>query len=124
MASKAMMVDLGGGRMVTVEVDGEPPEIATPQPPTPGVGLRGRHGVTPDFVETPNFVETVRNVSEAVRSGLASVKPSKVVVEFGLEFRGEAGIPLVTKGSGAAHVTLTLEWEDGGDDKAPVETPD
>jgi len=117
MASRAMMVDLGGGRRVAVEVDGEPPEIVTPQPPTPGVGLRGGRGVTPDFVET------VRNIGEAVTSGLSSVKPSKVVVEFGLEFRGEAGIPLVTKGSGAAHVTLTLEWEGGGDSKEPVATP-
>ena len=38
------------------------------------------------------------------------LQPGEVEVEFGIELGGEAGVPLVTKGTAKANVKITLKW--------------
>jgi len=38
-------------------------------------------------------------------------KPSSIELEFGIDIGGEAGIPLVTKGSVSANFKVTLMWD-------------
>ncbi len=39
-----------------------------------------------------------------------NAKPSEIGIEFGVDASGEAGIPLLTKGSLGANFKVTLKW--------------
>ena len=59
------------------------------------------------------FTEALSKIATSVRAGLAEVEPSRATVEFGVDVSMEAGqaTALIVKGTGAAHVTVTLEWD-------------
>jgi len=59
------------------------------------------------------FTDALSKIAVSVRSGLAHVQPSRAVVEFGVDVSMESGqlTAMMVKGSGAAHVTVTLEWD-------------
>jgi len=42
--------------------------------------------------------------------GELSAKPSEITIEFGVDATGEAGIPLITKGSLGANFKVGLKW--------------
>lgn len=49
-------------------------------------------------------------VIESLRKTLVASKPDKVIVEFGVEFQGQIGIPIVTSGSATANFKILVEW--------------
>ncbi|MBW4625553.1 MAG: hypothetical protein KME49_08625 [Brasilonema octagenarum HA4186-MV1] len=62
-----------------------------------------------------SLVTTINGYSQilldSVQQGVNGLtKPNKVTLEFGLQMGGEAGIPLVAKGTSQANVKVTLEW--------------
>jgi hypothetical protein len=59
------------------------------------------------------FTEALSKIAVSVRAGLAHVQPSRAVVEFGVDVSLESGqlTAMMVKGSGSAHVTVTLEWD-------------
>ena len=61
--------------------------------------LNGVSGVIEESCKA--FIERV--------AGLDS-KPSEIGIEFGVDASGEAGIPLVTKGSLSANFKISLKW--------------
>ncbi len=44
------------------------------------------------------------------RVGALEARPSEIVIEFGVNASGEAGIPFITKGSVGANFTVSLTW--------------
>lgn len=73
-----------------------------------------------DTVEALNEEKTRQALSIAgslaatAQEALKTAPVSKVTLEFGIQVGGEAGIPLVTKGSVGAHFTVTVELENPG----------
>ncbi|NMG20655.1 CU044_2847 family protein [Brasilonema bromeliae] len=62
-----------------------------------------------------SLVTTINGYSQilldSVQQGVNDLtKPNKVTLEFGLQMGGEAGIPLVAKGTSQANVKVTIEW--------------
>ncbi|RAM49332.1 MAG: hypothetical protein C6Y22_23595 [Hapalosiphonaceae cyanobacterium JJU2] len=62
-----------------------------------------------------SLVTTINGYSQilldSVQQGVNGLtKPNKVTLEFGLQMGGEAGIPLVAKGTAQANVKVTIEW--------------
>ncbi|UQU68187.1 hypothetical protein COUCH_18720 [Couchioplanes caeruleus] len=59
------------------------------------------------------FTEALSKIATSVRAGLDRVQPSRATVEFGLDVSMESGqaTALIVKGTGSAHVTVTLEWD-------------
>ncbi len=72
-----------------------------------------------EYVSTkslPSFEEItdhIKGVSKAIMEVWEEVKPSKAIVEFGMEVGFEPGkvIALLVQGSGKANFHVTLEWE-------------
>ncbi len=65
----------------------------------------------------PSFVgvtQAVEGIAGELKASLDRVKPRRASLEFGLEVAVEAGqlTALLVKGSGTAHLTVTLEWGD------------
>jgi len=61
-------------------------------------------------------VNAVESISSAMTKALASVKPDKATVEFGVDVAVESGAltALLVKGKGTATLTVTLEWQSKG----------
>jgi hypothetical protein len=59
------------------------------------------------------FTEAVGKIAMSVRAALKDVEPSRAVVEFGVDVGLESGqlTAMIVKGTGTAHVTVTLEWD-------------
>ncbi len=57
--------------------------------------------------------EAIEGLSASIIASLKKVQPRKATVEFGMEVALESGqlTALLVKGSGAASVRVTLEWE-------------
>ncbi len=76
--------------------------------------------VTDDIVErTKRYRDSVESiVQEYATLLLSSVektasqmkRPTKIGLEFGIQIGGEAGIPLVSKGTTQANIKVSLEW--------------
>ncbi|MGH2510077.1 MAG: CU044_2847 family protein [Ktedonobacteraceae bacterium] len=64
----------------------------------------------PSFGE---ITDRIKGVSKAITEVWEEVKPSKAIVEFGMEIGFEAGkvVALLVQGSGRANFRVTLEWE-------------
>ncbi len=67
-------------------------------------------GLSPAFDEISAAIE---GIAKTVVTTLRHVRPSKGTVEFGLQIAVEAGhlTTLLVKGSGAASLKITLEWD-------------
>ena len=65
---------------------------------------------------TRETLESISKVLEAScqtfveKIGTIKSKPSEISIEFGVDARGEGGIPLVTKGSIGANFKVSLKW--------------
>jgi hypothetical protein len=46
-----------------------------------------------------------------IEKGLAASLPKEITIEFGITLGGEAGVPLVTKGTVEAAFKVTATWE-------------
>jgi hypothetical protein len=67
-------------------------------------------GLPPAFDEIST---TIEGIAKSVVTTLRNVRPHKGTVEFGLQIAVESGklTTLLVKGSGAASLKITLEWE-------------
>ena len=86
---------------------------------------RNEAGVVPEAVEdriievTDELLEKIKGVIDRCGSAFietaagSATAPNEIGVEFGIDARGEAGIPLVTKGSLGANFKITIKWKKG-----------
>lgn len=83
--------------------------IQVEQPVTVGAEEEIAHRI-PAF---DGFTEALGKIATSVRAGLEQVQPTRAVVEFGVDVSLESGqlTAMIVKGAGAAHVTVTLEWD-------------
>ena len=78
--------------------------------------LGGEEYIASRLPSTPAFDEissTIEGIAKTVVTTLRKIRPSKGIVEFGLQIAVESGklTTLLVKGSGAASLKITLEWE-------------
>lgn len=94
--SEVLKARLDNGALIQVEarVQGEE-RVAAVELPFDGVG------------------DAIEGIARSITTALARVKPRKATVEFDLEVSLESGklTALLVKGSGAASLKVTLEWE-------------
>jgi hypothetical protein len=57
-------------------------------------------------------LENVAALAKAALGALQAAAPGKIELEFGVELGGEAGVPLVTKGTAKANFKVVLTWSD------------
>lgn len=109
MSSRAVIID---GVTLYVEVDDETLPVA------PGAAGAARGGL----VERGAVADRVRDIGADLRGLLASVtkpvrdaleqsQPEEWTVELNLGFKGEAGIPCLTKGEANGSVKVTAKWK-------------
>ncbi|MGH2974181.1 MAG: CU044_2847 family protein [Solirubrobacterales bacterium] len=69
-----------------------------------------------DKLDFDGVTETLRGVAEAVQAGLATVKPKRTKVEFGIELGVKNGAlsGLLVEGEGRGSLVVTLEWDRQG----------
>jgi hypothetical protein len=66
-------------------------------------------GKIPSF---DDVTKTITVVSGELAKALSTVKPTKAVVEFGVEFQNKSGslLAVIVQGSGKVNLKITLEW--------------
>jgi hypothetical protein len=74
-----------------------------------------------DTFDLANVSGTLEGVAQAVRSGLANVRPDRVTVELGIDLAVKNGklTAMLVEGEASASLKVTLEWgsgQDGGSD--------
>jgi hypothetical protein len=56
------------------------------------------------------IAEVCDSISGKVLAGLRNSRPDMFEIEFGVKLAGEAGIPLVTKGTAEGTLKVTAKW--------------
>ncbi|MEU8662790.1 CU044_2847 family protein [Actinoplanes philippinensis] len=76
-------------------------------------GAGGEEDIAHRLPTFDGFAVALSKIAASVRSGLEQVQPARAVVEFGVDVSLEAGqlTAMIVKGSGTAHVTVTMEWD-------------
>lgn len=56
--------------------------------------------------------DAIEGISQTVKSSLDKAKPSKAIIQFGIELGYESGqlTAMIVKGQGKANLNITLEW--------------
>jgi hypothetical protein len=77
--------------------------------------LGGEVDVARSIPSFEGVTEAIEGIAGTLKESLDRVKPRKASLEFGLEVAMESGqlTALLVKGSGTAHLTITLEWGEG-----------
>jgi hypothetical protein len=57
-----------------------------------------------------SIAEVCRSIQKEVQTALAEAAPDELSLEFGIKLAGEAGIPLITKGSAEGTIKVTAKW--------------
>lgn len=70
-------------------------------------------GYEPPIPSFKSVTDAIEGIADQVLMALQKVKPAKTTVELGLEVGCEAGqlTALLVKGTGAAHLLVTFEWD-------------
>ncbi|MFM2057419.1 MAG: hypothetical protein RLY71_1804 [Pseudomonadota bacterium] len=111
-----------GTRLITidgVQVYVEVEDIDVPAPPRhldptgvrrnlEATGVADRLGDVADQLKT-----IIRSVTGPVQAALQELPPDEWSVELNIGFKGEAGIPCITKGEANASVKVTAKWKKG-----------
>ena len=108
----AILVKTAEGRTVIIET-GDDPKIIT---------AAGGGGTTANAAEKvldrlkdvgDTIADVCKSVQIQVMETLKATRPTELTLEFGVKLAGEAGVPLVTKGSveGTFQVTATWKFE-------------
>lgn len=111
-AMKPITID---GVQVYVEVD-ELDGVAG-LPATGGTGGGIRRGIEPTSVASKiadvgdSLRSTIKAVVGPVQSALKDLPPDEWTMELNIGFKGEAGVPCITKGEANASVKLTAKWK-------------
>jgi hypothetical protein len=76
-------------------------------------GVGGEEEIAHRIPSFDGFTAALSKIATSVRSGIAHVAPTRAVIEFGVDVSMEAGqlTAMIVKGTGAAHLTVTLEWD-------------
>jgi len=111
MATREILID---GVLLSVEVDAADAVLV---PASPGLVERGG-----GLAERGAVADKVRDVGQEMRSLLAAVtrpvrealeatQPDSWSVELNLGFKGEAGIPCITKGEANGSIKVSASWK-------------
>jgi hypothetical protein len=75
-----------------------------------------RFGFGDKILNLDHVNEAIEGIASELKTTFERVTPHSATVEFGLEITGEPGYltAALVKGSGTAHLTITLEWERNG----------
>jgi len=112
---KVLKTDAGAGRTVLIQVADEP-EIINAK----GTG-GGAAGFSPQemLARLDDVSQTITDMSKAlfdkVSSNFGKNRPQEFAIEFGVTLGGEAGVPLVTKGTVEAAFKVTATWKSAGE---------
>lgn len=104
---RSVPIDLGDGVVVRVQataLDESSTELALGEEVESDVSVRRRMKEVSD---------SVVGIARTIKGALDEVKPTKVSIEFGLEFGFEAGqlTALIIQGSEKANLKIAIEWE-------------
>ncbi len=74
--------------------------------------LGGEEDVAFGLLSFDDVSKTLEGIAEAISGAVHKVKPTKAVVELGLELAVESGklTTLLVKGNGKANLKIVLEW--------------
>jgi hypothetical protein len=66
--------------------------------------------------------DKIESIAQSLLTTFKKVKPHSASVEFGLEVSVESGqlTALLVKGTGTAHLTITLQWSHIEENSAPI----
>lgn len=56
------------------------------------------------------IADVCRTLQDRIHAALGASKPSELTLEFGVKLAGEAGVPLVTKGSVEGTFQVSAKW--------------
>lgn len=64
------------------------------------------------FYEFHEVTAKIESIAQSLKATFDKVKPQNASVEFGLEVGAETGAltAMIVKGTGTAHLTVTLQW--------------
>jgi hypothetical protein len=65
----------------------------------------------PKMPSMKKIADATESIGSDLVGALQHLEPDKGSVELGFQVSGEAGIPLLTKGTAQANITVTLEWD-------------
>lgn len=123
---KVIEVMAPDGRVVYLEVDDQAVARVNPAPPGGGVQAgTGEMGLAM-VREIEKLGDVIANVCGTVRKQvtetLKAAVPAELTLEFGVTLAGEAGIPLVTKGTAEGTLKVTATWKFDGQVVDPTTT--
>lgn len=106
------------GVQVYVEVEELSGESVMPAPTRGGAGTR--RGIEPTAVAGKltdvgdSLRAAIKAVTGPVQAALKDLPPDEWSIELNIGFKGEAGLPCITKGEANASVKLTAKWKKAG----------
>lgn len=107
------------GVQVYVEVEDLelPASTAVPAPVTRGPGSRRNvepTGVAEKISDVGDQLRAaIKSITGPMQSALKELPPDEWTIEMNIGFKGEAGIPCITKGEANASVKVTAKWKKG-----------
>jgi hypothetical protein len=98
MGEQAVVRSKVGNEMVQIEVRSTDPEVDV------GIG---------DVLSFEGLAKSIEAITQSMNAVLQRVEPRRASVEFGVDVGVESGglTALIVKGTGAATLKITLEWE-------------
>lgn len=111
--AKAIELKTTSGKIIYVEVE-ENFEPLSPSPDLSGGAVAGGIEPTKAIEKFDEIGLTIANVCSTLQNkvieAIEKTKPNELTFEFGVKLAGEAGIPLVTKGSAEGTFQVTVKW--------------
>jgi hypothetical protein len=88
------------------------PEAFRKLPPgaSPVAGFSGSIGAVVQAA-SEDLQACIRKVADAVSAAVAEGGPQSWTVEFSIEFKGSAAIPVIASGEAKANLKVTLTWK-------------
>lgn len=106
------------GVQVYVEVEELNGGVSTPVSTGSGGGVRRNIEPTSVADKLVNVGDSLRAAIKAVtgpvQSALKDLPPDEWTMELNIGFKGEAGVPCITKGEANASIKLTAKWKKAG----------
>jgi hypothetical protein len=114
MSSRLILID---GVELLVEVDDAPDEERPAATPTREKPIQGREPTAAGSREKlQDCGETLRNVLRAVvtpiQDVLEKLPPDEWTLQLSLGFKGEAGVPYLTRGEANGSIRLSIKWKE------------
>ena len=108
------------GVQVYVEVEELDLPVPTAAPAPATRGLNPRRNVEPTGVaekigDVGNQLRAaIKSITGPMHAALQELPPDEWTIELNIGFKGEAGIPCITKGEANASVKVTAKWKKSG----------